>query len=81
MNKLRLWEELLLFVGFGYTQIQAKILPFAVKVHHNGPGRISFGDGETLADAIENAALGMGIDWESVKRKLTEYYWNQMAHN
>lgn len=43
-------------------------------------GLVSFGDGDTLEEALEDAAIGFQMDWGSVARKMTDAAWADMAH-
>jgi hypothetical protein len=43
-------------------------------------GLCSYGNGETMEEALEDAAWGMNMDWWSVERNMTEREWQRMAH-
>lgn len=59
------------YVGFYYE--------YRVRVRTPG-GACSYGDGNTMEEAIESAATGMRIGWSSVERKITEAEWAKMSH-
>ena len=50
-----------------------------VKVSHN-PGVSSIGYGDTIDEAIGEAAWGLNIAWYSVESKMTEHEWSRMSH-
>ncbi len=67
------WAEKVAWVGMEVHEL-IPVAPserFSVKLCNN-PGRCSYGQGDTLDEAIKNAAWGMGIDWWSVERKITD---------
>lgn len=72
------WAQKIAFVGLSVKDVDGSY-PFNVKVCHN-PGASSYGDGPTLEKAIENAAIGLQIDWNSVTRKITDMEWERIAH-
>lgn len=75
------WKEKVTWVGFTVEDITTSDSPllFEVELSYN-PGRRSFGDGDTLEEAIEEAAWGMNIDWWSVERRITEHEWKKISH-
>jgi hypothetical protein len=79
--KMITWKEKITWVGFRVEHLINSSSPFehSIKLRKN-PGRCSYGDGDTLEEAIESAAWGMGIDWWSVERRITEHEWNKMSH-
>ncbi len=80
------WADKVAFVG-----LIVKIMPsninsdtwslrrYRVKLCYN-PGLCSFGDGHTIDEAIEDAAISMPICWASIERKITEQEWQRMSH-
>lgn len=45
------------------------------------PGGVcSYGDGASMEEAIEIAAMGMNMDWYSIEGKITEREWERMSH-
>ena len=75
------WQDKLARLGMQWKTIVPPngLFNVSVRVRRN-PGRVSFGDGDTLGEALEEAACGQGIDWDSVERKMTEAAWVSMAH-
>jgi len=75
------WVDMLAFVGMEYQEVT-----------HTGPGKykvrvsrihgvlVSYGDGDTIEEAIEEAAWGQGMDWNAISRKMTERDWARIAH-
>lgn len=73
------WTERLAFVGMIVEVESASLHHCKVRVRIPD-GLCSFGEGNTFEGAIRNAAWGMGIDWGSVERKITERAWERMSH-
>lgn len=76
------WADKVAWVGFTVKPItpeSTSYFKYAIKLSYN-PGRCSYGDGDMMEKAIEDAALGIGIDWWSVEKRITEYEWQRMAH-
>lgn len=72
------WAQKIAFVGMSVHDVDGHYL-FNVRVCYN-PGASSYGGGPTLEKAIENAAAGLRIDWNSVTRKITDREWERIAH-
>lgn len=79
------WAEKVAFLG-----MKVKTMPSSttgpdtwsrhkVKLCYN-PGLCSYGYGDTIDEAIGDAAIGMPICWSSVERKITEREWERMSH-
>lgn len=77
------WVDKIAFVGISVESVTPDLplrnRPYSVKLSYN-PGLCSFGDGETMGKAIEDAAISMPIDWHSVEYRITEREWRQMSH-
>ncbi len=73
------WEEKVAFVGMTVTKQYSRVWGYKVKVAIPN-GLCSFGTGDTLDEAIKNAAWGMNMDWHSIERKMTDRDWVQMSH-
>jgi hypothetical protein len=72
------WAQKIAFVGMSVRDVDGPCR-FNVRVCHN-PGASSYGSGPTLEKAIEDAAIGLRIDWDSVTRKITDKEWELIAH-
>ncbi len=74
------WAEKIAFVGItARRENKPRYSRYRVRLSYN-PGLCSFGDGDTLDEATERAAIGLPICWSSVERKITEREWRKMAH-
>jgi hypothetical protein len=74
------WAEKLAHLGMTWEIVPRHFVNMvSVRVNRN-PGLVSFGDGETTEAALEDAARGQGIDWNSVARKMTDAEWDKIAH-
>lgn len=73
------WKDKLAWVGLVWEIIEQTDEDCRVKVRVPD-GLVSFGDGETLEDALRHGAAGQSIDWNSVGRKMTEAAWASIAH-
>lgn len=75
------WAEKVAWVGFEVEPrtSSGSFFEHSIKLRRN-PGRCSYGEGDTLEEAIEDAAWGMNIDWWSVERRITEHEWEKMSH-
>jgi hypothetical protein len=76
------WAQKVAFVGMVVETIPADEIgcyQYSSKVRIPD-GLCSFGEGDTEEESIENAAIGMNIDWGSVERKITEREWEKMSH-
>lgn len=82
------WQEKLRFVGMEAVDVRDDHHSqdghhelITVKIQNQrGIGLVSFGEGKTRTDAIRNASYGVGIDWYSVERKITEMEWGKISH-
>lgn len=73
------WTDKLAWVGMKW-KIVSRVHRYTVKVSNAGGGLVSFGGGDTLEEALADAARGIGICWNSVSRKMTEKAWEEIAH-
>ena len=72
------WAEKVAFVGMTMETVPSPFL-YGVRVCiPDGLG--SYGDGNTMEEAIESAAWGMNMGWWPVERKITEQEWQRMSH-
>ena len=72
------WQDKLAWLGMVWKSVPGQFL-VNVEVRRN-PGRVSFGSGDTLESALEEAAWGQEIGWWSVERKMTDAAWASIAH-
>jgi len=79
------WKEKVAFVGMsvrlmipGETGVDT-CFKYKIKVSHN-PGACSIGHGNTLDEAIGNAARSLQICWHSVERRMTNEAWENISH-
>lgn len=72
------WQDKLAWLGMLWKTVSGDSL-VNVQVLRN-PGRVSFGSGNTLELALEEAAWGQNINWCSVERKMTDVVWSSIAH-
>lgn len=75
------WAQKIAFVGMTCEHVPPgrTAYPFNVRVKYS-PGICSYGQGETLEKAIEDACIGFPISWDSVTRKITDKEWELIAH-
>ncbi len=75
------WAEKVAFVGMTVEVVPLDVVCYQYHVRVRIPGGVcSYGDGHTMEEAIESAAVGMQMDWYSVEQKITEYEWQRMSH-
>ncbi len=76
------WAQKIAFVGMPCEDVPPDHMnyPFNVRVRFAQNGLCSYGQGETLEKAIENACHGLPMDWNSVTRKITDKEWERIAH-
>ena len=72
------WRELFTALGFIVT-VQPYHRP-KVRLDRDCGGLVSFGEGDTLAEAMRGAAVGQNIDWNQTDNRLSEREWQRMAH-
>lgn len=75
------WAEKVAFVGMTIEVVPSDVTCYQYHVRVRVPSGIcSYGDGHTMEQAIESAAIRMQMDWCSVEQKITEHEWQQMSH-
>ena len=75
------WAQKVAFLDMQVIPIPSGLYDCRYKVRlYRNPGISTFGDGDSIEEAIESAAWRMGIDWGSVARKITEREWEKISH-
>lgn len=77
------WAEKVAWVGLTVKDVTPdsplRYSRFSIKLSYN-PGLCSYGDGDTLEEAIESATIGLPLDWSSITHRITEHEWAGMSH-
>lgn len=79
------WADKVAFVGMIVEQMRPDTKGIDACYHHKvkvryNPGICSIGYGNTLDEAIEDAAISLPISWRSVEKKITEREWQRISH-
>lgn len=74
------WITRLKWAGFLWERIPCPN-GHKVRVYRPPPGGLaSYGEGDSLAAALQSAAHGQTIDWYAVERKMTDEAWMKLSH-
>lgn len=78
------WKEKITFYGLKIIKLNRhqygfnSLYKYNIKLSYN-PGRCSFGSGDTIEEALEDAVISLPISWASCKEKITKMYWEKIS--